>query len=88
MRAVRIIIGALLLLKGLVDCVRMPAALAAAHQHAAAAVQAGTAYSAGYSVGVTAGLVVGVLILLAGGVLLIVDGWPRRDRAATAGTAA
>lgn len=89
MRVVRIIIGVLLVLKGLVDVVRLPALLAIAHQRAASvAAHASAAYSGGFAVGQTVGLLVGVLILVVGGVLLIVDGWPRRQRDAVDGATA
>lgn len=88
MRVVRIIIGVLLVLKAVVDAVRMPASLGVVRENAAAvAAHAGAVYSGGFAVGQTIGLVIGILILLVGGILLIVDGWPQRARSTADGAA-
>ena len=92
MRYVKAIIGLLLILKGVVDFIRLPAAIAAAHAHTAlAAGQGSTGFLAGEAVGrvigAETGLVVGALTVLIGGVLLVAGAW-RRGQGSLATTVA
>ncbi len=87
MRYVKMIVGILLVAKGVIDCIRLPAVLASAHSHASLAaghVASGFAAgeAAGRVAGFRAGAVIGALAVLVGGVLLVVDAWRRRQGAA------
>lgn len=82
MRYARIVVGILLIAKGVIDCIRLPAALAAAHAHSALAVgHVGIGFlageTAGRAAGIETGLVVGALVVLIGGVLLVAGAWRR-----------
>lgn len=84
MRYVKLIVGILLVAKGVTDCIRLPAALAAADTHGAPL--AGHASSgffagetAGRALGAQAGLVVGAVVVLIGGVLLVAAAWRGRQ---------
>lgn len=63
MRHVQLVIGVILVIKGISDCIALPAALSA--------LQLGTAYSAGEATG----LVIGAMAVLAGGVILVLKNW-------------
>lgn len=83
MRYVKLIIGLLLVAKGVADCIHLPAALAAAHTHGA--LQTGHASSAflageaaGRVLGVEMHLAVGALAVLIGGILLVAGAWRRQ----------
>ncbi len=78
MRYVKIVVGLLLIAKGVVDFTRLPGALAATHAHSALAVgHVSTGFLAGEAAGVETGLVVGALAVLIGGVLLVASAWRR-----------
>ncbi len=82
MRYVKIVVGLLLIAKGVVDFIRLPGALAAAHAHSALTVgHVSTRFlageAAGRAAGVETGLVVDALAVLIGGVLLVASAWRR-----------
>jgi hypothetical protein len=66
MRYVRFVIGFILVVKGVKDCIALPAAIS------------GLQIGASYSAGEATGLIVGTLALLAGGAILVMQGWRAR----------
>lgn len=63
MRYVQLVMGLILVVKGVKECITLPAAISA--------LQIGSPYPAGEAVG----LVVGTLALLFGGAILVAQGW-------------
>jgi hypothetical protein len=84
MRYAKIIVGLILIAKGVADCIRLPVALTAAHAHggllaghAESGLTAGEA--AGRILGFEIGIVAGALVILIGGVLLVASAWRREQ---------
>jgi hypothetical protein len=69
MRYAKIIIGVILLIKGIKAVIALPAAISAVH-----AVAGTPAYTAGHTAGVMVGLVIGPLAVLIGGAILLANG--------------
>jgi hypothetical protein len=74
MRYLQLVTGIVLVIKGVHECVVLPAAIAA--------LRVGSAYSAGEATG----LAIGALAVLVGGVTLVLHGW-RAKRTVAAGPA-
>lgn len=70
MRYLQFVIGIILVIKGVCDCIALPSAITALH--------VGSAYSAGEATG----LVVGSLAVLIGGVVIVLHSWRARRIAA------
>lgn len=73
MRYAKLIIGIVLLIKGIKAAFALPASLSAVHVPAGAA-----GFASAYAAGEAAGLVIGTLAILAGGVILFASGLVHR----------
>lgn len=88
MRYAKIIVGLILIAKGVVDCIRLPEALAVAPAHGGLPVghaESGfiAGEAAGRILGFEIGIVAGALVILVGGVLLVASVW-RREQSSVA----
>jgi hypothetical protein len=83
MRYAKIVIGILLLIKGIKAVIDLPTGLAMVHASAAA-----PGFAAGYAAGETVGIVIGALVVLTGGIMLVISGWTHRSGRVAQGPAA